>query len=326
MRAAMARRTQDYSVSVDDADDNPEDLDSPEGIETATLAIQKTTSGREEKEIWERPVTNTPYKLPSDGSTVLRFEVQYARIMPIDGHDLKVKRYVVYDLCVRQDSSVIDPNPATIKRRYTDFRNLYMNLKKDYPNEMSTIYFPNKVLVGNFSSGLIAERSTAFEVFLTHVAGHTMLRETPAFLHFLQDNELTKACQYLDERRNENAVPLLEDCFRMLNKIFMDRSRPVLLILCRLVAACCASPVPHHSADRWATLALNRYDTLCDIDLLPLYIPLLHTCAHLWWQRGRDQKQITDRLSDMSKKGITTNNSPTLMQAIHNLDPRTETV
>lgn len=234
-------------------------------------------------DLWERPASLEAPVLPDDGSTILRFEIQLARIMPPDGEDLKVKRYVVYELSVRQDSSIIDPQPASIQRRYTDFRNLYNILKKEFPNKMSTLYFPNKVLVGNFSADLIAERSAAFETFLTHVTSCSTLRDTPAFLHFLQDNELSKACQLLDERRNEMAIPLLENCFRLLNKIFMDRSRPVLLILCRLVAACTMSPVPHHSAERWATLALSRYDTLCDIDLLQLYIPLLHTCTHLWW-------------------------------------------
>lgn len=47
---------------------------------------------------------------------------------------------------------------------------------------------------------------------------------------------------------------------------------------------------------------------------------------YLRWQRGRDQKPITDRLTDMSKKGISVTNTPTLMQAIHKLDPRSETI
>lgn len=52
-------------------------------------------------------------------------------------------------------------------------------------------------------------------------------------------------------------------------------------------------------------------------------------CFYLFffrWQRGRDQKPITDRLMDMQKKGINISNSLTLMQAIHKLDPRTETI
>ncbi|XP_017480025.1 PREDICTED: sorting nexin-20 isoform X1 [Rhagoletis zephyria] len=323
MRAAMARRTQVHSVGISD---NTEELESPETIESASLAIQDVASKAAQKDLWERPASTTPPNLPNDGSTLLRFEIQLARIMPPDGEDLNVKRYVVYELSVRQDSSIIDPQPASIQRRYTDFRNLYNSLKKEFPTKMSSLYFPNKVLVGNFSADLIAERSAAFETFLSHVVSCSTLRDTPAFLHFLQDHELAKACQLLDERRNEMAIPLLENCFRLLNKIFMDRSRAVLLILCRLVAACTMSPVPHHSAERWATLALSRYDTLCDIDLLQLYIPLLHTCTHLWWQRGLDQKPLTDRLEEMSKKGINIKNCPTLIQAIHKLDPRTETI
>ncbi|XP_018794329.1 PREDICTED: sorting nexin-20 isoform X2 [Bactrocera latifrons] len=319
----MARRTQVHSVDITD---NTEELESSITIESGSLAINDDSIKPPQKDLWERPASLEAPILPDDGSTILRFEIQLARIMPPDGEDLKVKRYVIYELSVRQDSSIIDPQPATIQRRYTDFRNLYNILKKEFPNKMSTLYFPNKVLVGNFSADLIAERSAAFETFLTHVTSCSTLRDTPAFLHFLQDNELSKACQLLDERRNEMAIPLLENCFRLLNKIFMDRSRPVLLILCRLVAACTMSPVPHHSAERWATLALSRYDTLCDIDLLQLYIPLLHTCTHLWWQRGLDQKPITDRLEEMSKKGINTKSNVTLIQAIHNLDPRTETI
>lgn len=122
------------------------------------------------------------------------------------------------------------------------------------------------------------------------------------------------------------AIPILEDCFRLLNKIFMDRSKSVLLLLCRLVAACTTSPVPHPSAEKWAELALRRYDSVSDADLLTLYIPLLNTCVHLWWQRGRDNQFLQDRLKAMECKGIPVKNGKTLTQAIHALDPRTETV
>lgn len=238
-----------------------------------------------------------------------------------------VKKYVVYDLNIRQDSrAATDANPVTIERRYTDFLALYDALRKDHPSLMASIVFPKKVFMGNFSSDLIAERSASFEAFLEHVASSSVLRDSPSFLHFLQGAELTRACQFMDERRNEQAVPILEDCFRLLNKIFMDRSKSVLLLLCRLVAACTTSPVPHPSAEKWAELALRRYDGVSDADLLTLYIPLLHTCVHLWWQRGRDNKFLEDRLTTIESKGITVKNGKTLTQAIHALDPRTETI
>ena len=236
-------------------------------------------------ELWKRAAPNNRcLALPIDGTTVLRFEIQLARLMPPEGEDLKVKRYVVYQLSISQDSSTqIDSMPAKIERRYTDFRALHADLKKAYPNEMANIYFPNKVLMGNFSPNLIAERSSCFEALLQHISSCSVLRDSGACLYFLQETELAKACQYLDERRHELAIPLLENSFRLLNKIFMDRSKSVLLLLCRLVAACTGTAVPHQNADRWANLALTRYETLSDIDMLALYIPLLHTCAHLWY-------------------------------------------
>lgn len=183
--------------------------------------------------------------------------------MPPDGEDLKVKRFVLYDLTVRQDKyQQIDSQPITIQRRYTDFRELYNNLKRDFPQEMSGIQFPNKVLVGNFSSSLIAERGATFEELLTQISRNATLKNSSVFLDFLQNHEMNKACQFIDER-NDLCIPILENSFFLLNKIFTDRSRPVLLILCRLVAACTNTPVSNQSADKWASLALARYETLC---------------------------------------------------------------
>ncbi|XP_034472845.1 sorting nexin-21 [Drosophila innubila] len=328
MHAVMAKRLLPHEPSVDvDAENPADDSDSP-AIEAAALDIPpppQAMDQTQQKALWER-ISDPARFNPVDEGTKLRFEILMAHIMPREGDDPKIKRYVVYELTVRRDSNVMDAQPVKIERRYTDFRELYQCLKREHPNELSNLTFPNKVLMGNFSSELIGERSEAFEAFLTRIDEQTKLRDSNAFLRFLQHEELTKACQFLDERRNEMAIPILENCFLLLNKVYMNRSRPVVLILCRLVAACTVSPVPHHSAKSWADLALSRFEHLCDIDLLPLYIPLLHTCVHLWWQRGLDQTLITNRLTNMSKQGINTANTTSLIQAIHKLDPRTETI
>lgn len=91
-----------------------------------------------------------------------------------------------------------------------------------------------------------------------------------------------------------------------------------------MVAAATTSPVPHPLAEKYAELALRRYDSVSDAELLVLYVPLLQTCAHLWWQRGRDSSLITERLNGLKMKGINTE-VKTLTKAIHALDPRGET-
>lgn len=277
--------------------------------------------------MWQRTTAITRRTLPEDGSIIVRFEIPYARVLPPDNETPSIKKYVVYDLNIRQDSlNACDSHPITIERRYTDFLSLYDGLRREHASLLDRVTFPKKVLIGNFSSDLIAERSAAFEAFLDHVASTPVLRESEHFLRFLQEAELTRACQLLDERRNEQAVPLLENCFRLLNKIFMDRSRSVLLMLCRLVAACTTCPVPNPAAERWAELAMRRYESVCDTELLLLYVPLLQTCVHLWWQRGRDNQYLEERLKAIEARGMKVKNSNTLTQAIHALDPRTETM
>ncbi|XP_062548287.1 sorting nexin-21 isoform X2 [Armigeres subalbatus] len=279
-----------------------------------------------EQNAWRRPVSRL---FSENDNVVLYFEIPYARVISPVGSNIdgtsSGKKYVVYEVEIRQVTSDPNPAPTVIKRRYTHFLKLYDDLRKKHALLMQGINFPKKVLVGNFSGELIGERSEAFENLLDYIVTVPSLRDSEHFLEFLQGDELNKACQLLDERRNEFAVPILENTFRVLNKIFLDKSMCVLLLLCRLVAACTTSPIPHPLAEQWAELALRRYEHVCDADLLVLYIPLLQTCLHLWWQRGRDRTLLEERLDQIAKKGIKVKGGPTLTQAIHALDPRAET-
>ncbi|XP_065080446.1 sorting nexin-21 isoform X1 [Ochlerotatus camptorhynchus] len=308
-----------------------DDSDSPvEAFEQSMLTIKTPTRASVQvQDIWQRPSSRP---LPTDGSVELCFEIPYARVLPpavsadgSGGAPSSGKKYVAYDVSVRKDSAEPDPNPTSIQRRYTHFLKLYDGLRKEHYQLLQGVPFPKKVLVGNFSGELIGERSVAFESFLDYIVSVPSLRDSEHFLEFLQGDELRKACQLVDERRNEFAVPILENTFRVLNKIFLDKSKCVLLLLCRLVAACTTSPIPHPLAEQWAELALRRYEHVCDTDLLVLYIPLLQTCLHLWWQRGRDRSLLEERLGEMGKKGIKVKGGPTLTQALHTLDPRAET-
>ncbi|XP_050089303.1 sorting nexin-21 isoform X1 [Anopheles aquasalis] len=314
-----------------------EDVDSAtEVFDESTLSIKTSACGSVvTPAVWKRFHRRQRY----NDTVPLHFEIIHARILPAvatteltadasggAGGNNAVKKYVVYVVNVREDGHPRDPRPTSIDRRYTHFLKLYEGLRKDHPTLVQGVAFPKKVLMGNFTPELIGERSGAFELFLDHIMSVPLLRESEHFLEFLQHDELTRACQLLDERRNEQAVPLLENSFRLLNKLFLDKSKAVLLLLCRLVVACTSSPIPHAAAEQWAELALRRFEHVCDTELLVLYIPLLQTCLHLWWQRGRDRTLLEERLNEMGKKGIKVKGGPTLGQAIHALDPRAETI
>lgn len=273
--------------------------------------------------MWQR---ETRKPLPNGEGTISNFEIQFARIFPTDGEVNSSKKFVVYDLTCRQDThTAADANPTTIERRYSDFLKLYEAFKKDKVQLIANVAFPKKRIMGNFSSELIAERALAFENFLDYVISVPSLRDTEQFLAFLQDDELDKACRLLDERRNELAVPMLENIFQLVNKVYLDKSKPVLLLLCRLVAACTTSPIPHPSSEKYVELALRRFDHVSDVEMLVLYIPLLNTCSYLFWQKGRDAKVIHDRLEEMARKGIKVKDTLSLSQAIHAMDTRSET-
>lgn len=97
------------------------------------------------------------------------------------------------------------------------------------------------------------------------------------------------------------------------------------MLLCRLVAACTNSPIPHPSSIKWTELALRRFDHVSDTEILVLYIPLLNTASYLFWQKGLDAKPINNRLEEMARKGIKVKDTLTLMQSLHTMDPRSET-
>jgi hypothetical protein len=110
-----------------------------------------------------------------------------------------------------------------------------------------------------------------------------------------------------------------------LNKIYLDKSHPVLLCLCRLVAACTTSPIPHPSSTRWVDLALKRFNHVSDTEILVLYIPLLNTASYLFWQKGLDAQAVNSRLEELGRKGLKIKDTLSLVQTLHLIQPKSET-
>lgn len=104
--------------------------------------------------------------------------------------------------------------------------------------------------------------------------------------------------------------------FRILSKVYTDRSRVVLLALCRLVG--CSATVPGTiDALKWAELALHRYEGVSDSELLSLYVPIIKLCIKL--QTG-DTENLKSRLVVLQRQGIRVNDTPSLLEAVAALE------
>lgn len=252
---------------------------------------------------------------------MLEFEIISSRT--VEGFESE-KKFVAYMLQVRQDSTeskIPDPDPANVERRYTHFLDLYNGLKKEYPTLLNHLTFPRKMLIGNFEPNLISARCEAFESLLGLIGTESRLRDSPAVITFFQDVELNEARRLINDGKFDQALSVLETSFKLLNKVYTDRSRVVLCALCRIVACAgdsggaLAGPAEH-----WAQLALRRYEAVSDSDLLLIYVPLLHTCISIWETLGRDKSNLVQELNNLRKMGMKVDSVPSLMEAVDSLN------
>lgn len=145
----------------------------------------------------------------------LTFEIISAKI----ADQTDERKHVIYTLQVRFISGNDDQCPSAIERRYTNFLNLYNDLKKEQPQLMTNVLFPKKVLYGNFDNELISTRSTGFESLLKHISLESRLRNSNAMLTFLTDVEMTQAKVLWEKKEYEFVFPLFEKTFKLLNKV-----------------------------------------------------------------------------------------------------------
>ncbi|CAH1183596.1 unnamed protein product [Phaedon cochleariae] len=254
-------------------------------------------------------------QIMSNNKQGLNFEVISAKISDDDE-----KKYVIYTLQIRFIAGVDDANPSIIQRRYTHFLDLYNGLKKEHPNLMTNISFPNKALFGNFDNDLITTRSTEFESLMKYIGSESQLKNSNSLRNFLQDIELKVAMELLQAKDYPLAYPLLENILKLLNKVYTDRSPAVIVGLVRLLA--CAIAIPGMpDALKWADLAIHRFEGISDSDLLELYVPLLQTCIKLWRTNGRSTESMEQSILNFQKQGVKIE-GVSLLQSVQNVEEK----
>lgn len=106
-----------------------------------------------------------------------------------------------YTIRVRKDGFPIDPHPAFIERRYSDFLDLFLALRKEFPTLMAGVSFPRKVLLGNFGSVVIESRQKSFGLLLLHATQDERLNQSASLTAFLQNAEQREAQTWMLQKR-----------------------------------------------------------------------------------------------------------------------------
>lgn len=90
----------------------------------------------------------------------------------------------------------------------------------------------------------------------------------------------------------------------------------MILTLCRVLAcAVLLNDIP--KSQKWADLALYRFEGVCDTDLLELYVPLLQTCLKIWEQNGRNTENIEQKLTKLQREGVKVSENGSLMDVVN---------
>lgn len=196
-----------------------------------------------------------------------------------------------------KSNAEVEKTSTFIKKRYSDFECLHKALKKRFPNHVNSLVFPQKLLMGNFSSETIAKRSRAFEQYLSHLYSIFDIRYCPEFAHFFTGDSYAQAMELFVEGKHEEAIPVLETYLPVMEKLYGNSHSRIGHVVCSLVVCYSRTDRPD-IAEAYARLA---------IECLPessLTVPLLKTAIWLCWKLKKDKQDLEHRLDKIRSSGI----------------------
>lgn len=206
--------------------------------------------------------------------------------------------FVQYTLSIGSEGER-DSTPGTIEKRYSDFSVLNSILKKKFPKEMEHISFPGKLVIGNFTSETIAQRSRAFEQYLTHIFTVDCLRFSDEFKDFLYQRKIQEGIERLQKNDFSHCVSIMEKYLPVQESIQGNQHSDVVCTLC-VLSLCHQKLGDREAALKYAESALscmNISSTDCFL------VPLLHHTIYLCWLLSREKSHLEARLADLGDKG-----------------------
>uniref|UniRef100_T1JC00 PX domain-containing protein n=1 Tax=Strigamia maritima TaxID=126957 RepID=T1JC00_STRMM len=224
------------------------------------------------------------------------------------------KKYVAYTLLIKKTPG-LDKFPAIVERRYSEFLDLFLNLRRQFPEKMQSVtYFPKKTVVGNFKPEIIKSRSRAFLQFLHHIYNEDELRFSDELADFFYNDEVKEARTKMQSGQFEEAIPPMENAYFVQEKILGECHSRTLCTLCEVVAL-------HNALDnssealKFAEIALNMFQLGCEEEN-ELYPSLLQLMIRLRWNLGQEKRDLESQLHDLTKMGLKVDCLPTLLDIV----------
>ncbi|KAK3579168.1 hypothetical protein CHS0354_022703 [Potamilus streckersoni] len=296
------------------ADDSDAFSQSKENDVDIKLAL--SLEGETQKDDQSHKMDNNESSLTGDvvpfetGPGVYRGRTHF-EVMSADIVKSEKSSFVMYKILIVREG-ILDKAPSIIERRYSDLEKLNSSLRKKYPKIMRNVAFPKKLVIGNFTNETIAQRSRAFEQFLSHLEGLDSMRFTVEFAEFFYLLELKEAYKLICDDKYLEAVDLIQKCLPIQEKIQGDYSPGLGATICALVA-CYQVLDKRELALRYAESALKCFTSN---EENTYFLPLVQVAIHLSWKLGRNKQDLENILTQMEKKGIHTELSPSLLSVV----------
>ncbi|XP_066990738.1 sorting nexin-20 [Macrobrachium rosenbergii] len=258
--------------------------------------------------------------------TIVFFEISSAQSKSIQG-----EKYVAYLVEVKHKIEISDDEEApkytdsierndashsskagghmekigSFERRYSEFLTVYNALMKSHRSLMEEfVGFPKKVLIGNFSVEVITERCKGLERFMNFVYAEDVLRRTAVFSNLLYGQEIKKTDNLLLHSEFEEACPLLERTYILLQGLHWDTGL-VLRILCQWIVSLHYVSEYERSC-QLAEIAMAKFMAPGNKKVKKeLFLPFLNFCNALWRTLGKDRSLIRaeiERMQSLRKK------------------------
>ena len=194
-----------------------------------------------------------------------------------------------------------DTSQAIIERRYSEFYQLNRDLRKRFPHIMDSIVFPKKAVTGNYKHQFIAERSRAFEQFLTHIFQHDEIRTSAEFQEFFYNQDLRRAYHYMVQQNFEEALTLLQNALHLQEKMIGEKHPDTVRTSCAIIVVYLSRLESHSHVLGYAEKALAD---IGEDQTNPFLIPLIQTLIGVRWRLHKDKRDLEVRLSQYVKPGL----------------------